>query len=152
MRRLSYLLLCIILLTGCGSSVEEDVVYTPPLTETYDTVSIENVQIDKIGSYSGYVQLSDRSVEIHPYYDLSECVTVTSILLSDRSWWDGIVSDFGDTIEVIDYDTFSVFTAPNGVTYGYMPCGDEYAIVAETSTLPSSYVRLVMSKIWTSDT
>lgn len=147
MKRLTVLLLCVTLLVGCGQA-EEEPVYVPPLTETYEKVSIECADIGTIGSYSGYVQISDRSVEIHPYYDLSECVTVTSILLSDNNWWDGIISDFGDSIEVIEYDNYSIFTAPNGVTYGYMPCGGEYAVVAETSNLPSSYVRLVMDKIW----
>lgn len=152
MKALIAILLLSIMLTGCGGEdITEEIpeVVEISLSERFDeSVCIDKYFVDALGDYSGFIEVSDREMEIHPYYDGAEKVTVTVMLLSDNDWWDGIISDFGDTVVYEEYDSYSMFTTSDGRTYGYMQCSDNEAIIAYTDDLPSGYIKLVMDKIW----
>ena len=150
MRSALCLILCL-LLVGCGTQeVEEpvEVEEAPPLSDQMDSYELRDVVISSVGGYTGYVERDVNTVEIHPYFNLSECLTLRVIQTSDMGWWEHSTS--GVTTE--DMGTYQLVQRVDGSVYGFMPIDNEHGIFVTTQTLALGYVKLYMDNVWISGT
>lgn len=148
MKRLLALLLIVLLLVGCGE--EEEITEEPEVTisETFDMLVLDCTTIYPFWDKCGYVEVSDRCLQIYPYYNADYYITVTEILLSDNDWWNTIIESYGDAIEVVSFEDYTMFTTPEGVTYAYKEYADyNMALVAESGNVLSGYIKLVMDNL-----
>lgn len=149
--RIALCVALLILLTACGQSAEPEVEETPPappLSEQLDSYSLSDITIQSAGAYTGYVAIDDQSVEIHPYYDLYECLTVRVMYTSGQDWWEAATAD----LPVADMGSYQLVQNADGSVIGFMPIDDEHGVFVATRDLSLGYVKLYMDKIWTSDT
>lgn len=139
------LLLC---LGGCSKEVEEEVVEfveeTPPLSEVADSATFEDLTVDALGPWCGFIY-NATSLEIHPFYDSTQHIIIERILLSDKPYWKVIKSTEG--VIVKEYPHGSMLTMSSGASYGYIEDGNGYAYVLSTDTLPSSYLDYIMRNV-----
>ncbi|MCM1234394.1 MAG: hypothetical protein NC489_30200 [Ruminococcus flavefaciens] len=142
------ILLCLaLLLTGC-SSAEGEIVEpsVPDISEQMDTAAIFGIEFEAIGPVCGFI-IEDDAVEIHPYYNSSEHIQLKKILLSDRLFWNTIKSSVQDSAVVVSGDNYDMITVDSGITYAYKQLDDNWALIAKSDTLPSSYVKAVMDRL-----
>lgn len=99
----------------------------------------------------GFMEVDD-TLEIHPYYNSSEHITMKKILLSDLPYWETIKESQSETAVVKEYDKYELMTQADGSTYGYYKESDDTAIICYSFDLPSSYVKVVMDRICQQDT
>lgn len=151
MRTALCLTLCLFL-TGCSLSEKKDPEDTipppPPLSTQMDGYTLGDIVINSMGGYTGYVGIDDESVEIHPYFNLEECITARIIYTSGQSWWEVATTD----LPVTDMGAYQLVQNIDGSAYGYMPIDDEHGIFVNTETLSLGYVKLYMDNVWISDT
>lgn len=139
-----------LLLTGCGAEEEVEEEYVaPPLTEISDSYTFEDIGVNAIGTYCGFCS-TDAGIEIHPYNDNTKHISVERILLSDRPYWDTILSSQVDNDTIVKTKEYSMFTTPDGISYGYYEVG-KYAYVFKSEGLPSSYMKAVLDRVWIQD-
>ena len=151
MRR-SIVIACLIsiCLVGCGAEEEVEEEYAaPPLTEISDSYAFEDIGIKAIGTHCGFCD-TDTGIEIHPYNDNTKHISVRKILLSDRPYWDTILSSQVDNDTIVKTKKYSMFTTSEGISYGYYEVG-EYAYVFKSDGLPSSYMKAVLDRVWIQD-
>lgn len=137
-----------LMLTGCSEEPEEIIEPHIPVSTQGDNYVIGNIHVESAGDSTGYIGLGNDSVNVYPYYDLSENITIRKIIISDQDWWDTIT----EGIEVLDCGSFQIYQDTSGTSYGYMPVDDTHALFCKTVNLPRDYLKLYMSKIWFSDT
>lgn len=143
----SVVLALAIILTGCSEEPEEIIETHIPVSAQGDNYVLGNVNIESAGDYTGYIGLDIDSVNVYPYYDLTENIMVRRIIISDQDWWNTVTEGIG----VIDCGNFQIYQDVSGVSYGYMPIDETHALFCKTVDLPMDYLKLYMSKIWLSD-
>lgn len=153
MKKCLILLLCMLLLNGCGKEEVEEVILPvePPVSEQASEGVFDGYTITAIGPVCGFIDYGD-SLEIYPYYDSVQHITIEKILLSDLPYWETIKDSQSETAVISEYDNYSMITTVDGTTYGYYEESDNWAIIAYSDTLPSSYVKAVMLRICQQDT
>lgn len=136
-----------LLLVGCGE--QEEIIEEPyvPLSTQAEEYILDQVTINSVGDYTGYVYVNDNTVEVHPYYDLPENIVFRVITISDQEWWKYWTRDY----ERIDCGSFEMFQTEVGITYGYQILDNNTALYCYTDSLPMGYLKLYMSEIWLSD-
>lgn len=143
------ILLCC-LLCGCGAEESaEDTYVEPDLTQRAEYYNVFGTEFPAFGPVCGFDEVDDV-VKIHPYYNSDKHIEVKKILLSDRSFWK-VVCESTTTPEVAEYKGFETMTTVDGVTYGYVPLSDKWALFVKSDSLPSSYVRMVCERLCKSD-
>lgn len=150
MRSALCLILCL-LLVGCGAQEDEEpveVVEVPPLSDQLDSYELKDITINSVGGYTGYIEINDETVEIHPYFNLTECLTVRIIQTSGMDWWEHGTSG----VPTEDMGNYQLVQYVDGSVYGFMPIDDEHGIFVTTETLVLGYVKLYMDNVWISDT
>lgn len=139
------------LLVGCGeATTEEPEVVEPDLTEHLDAYDVFGIEFQSIGPMCGYMTVGDV-IEIHPYYNSTEHIEVEKILLSDRGFWNTILSSVSEQAVIKEYDKYSMFTDASGVSYAYLQLSDDWALIAKSTDLPSYYVKAVMDRLCRDD-
>lgn len=149
MRELILILLCV-MLCGCGTT-DEEVSYTPPVSEAFGICIVGPVSLSPIGSQSGMNVVDERTVRIYPYYDLDLYVTVTVLLRSENDWWGAVLEGCAGGID-LSTDDLELLSSPDGYTYAYKVVDEDYAIIVDSNTLPSGYVKLVAQNLCIYDT
>lgn len=149
--RIALCVVILLLLTACGQgevTEEIEIPGSPPLSEQLDYYDLTDITIQSIGSYTGYITLDERSVEVHPYYDLLECLTFSIIYTSGQDWWETATVD----LPVADMDNYQLVQFADGSVIGFMPIDEERGVFVTTNDLSLGYVKLYMDRIWISDT
>lgn len=98
------------------------------------------------GSFGAY-NLSDGVLKIFPNYCLDKHITVVQLVNSSMPYVEAIcaIEDVAPTVK--RYDGFTIFEYA-GRSYGFKRVDDIYTLVAYTSDLPTSYVKVVLQNIW----
>lgn len=150
MRAALCIVLCL-LLVGCGApeDTEQEILPpTPPLSEQADSYQLADVTVKSVGGYTGYVTVNDEQVEVHPYFDLTECLYIRVIYTSEQDWWEVATTD----LPVTDIGTYQLIQNADGSVYGFMPIDDRHGLFVSSYDLPLGYVKLYMDRVWISDT
>lgn len=143
--RYTVLTLLAALLVGCSAKEPEpELPQTPPLSTQADVWTWGDITVGGVGSLTGFLETSE-GLEIHPFYDNPKHILVKRIIISEQGFWDTLCKS-SDDLDVTTLDNFSIITMPSGTSYGYWEISNDKAIIFESSSLPSSYVKEVMNK------
>lgn len=149
--RIALCVVLLVLLTGCGAKqeeIKEILPPAPPLSEQMDSYVLGQVTINSMGGYTGYITVSDEQVEIHPYFNLSESLTMRTLYTSEQNWWE--VATTG--LPVTDMGEYQLIQNVDGSVFGFMPIDSGHGLFVYTYDLPLGYVKLYMDNVWISDT
>lgn len=151
-KRITPIVLSMLLLCGCSEEVEEPVAYEPPPISTQAEFGyLDTFTIEAIGSVCGFNNVTD-GIEIYPHYNNPSHILLKKILISDNDFWETILSSQSEDFILTKRDKYTLITTPTGVTYGYYPIDKEWAILASTKGLNSGYLTLVMDNLWKQNT
>ena len=143
-------LICLLMLSGCNS--EEEIV--EPIITTVSTLAseqtYESLTIKAIGPKCGF-NLSEDGLAIHPFFNNSKHILMKRILKSDRDFWNTLLQSQSEDFIVTETENYKIVTTPNGITYGYLPKDDTWAILVTSVELNSGYVRAVMNQLCQQD-
>ena len=134
------LIVCSVLLTGCGSAEEQVAVRS--FSNRQESCELSDITIKLPGLVAGCVEYADY-VEIYPYFNMPNHITIEQLVRSSEPFFETIASleEVSDTVE--QEDNLTIFQY-NGCAYGYIYLDDDYVLVAYTDSLPADYIKVVM--------
>lgn len=133
-------MLCMLLLTGCGE--KEESVTEEYISERTDYCYLNDLMFQLPGIEAGCLEYDDY-VEIYPYFNLPNHITIEQLVRSSEPFFETIISleEVSDTVQ--QYENITVFQY-GGCAYGYIYLNDDYVLVAYTDDLPADYIKVVM--------
>ena len=139
-------------LSGCKQKeIEEVAVEPPPISTQAEYGMLDTFTVEAIGSVCGFNNV-DGGLKIYPHYNNSAHILMKKILISDNDFWDTILKSQSEDFILTQRDKYTLITTPTGVTYGYFPIDEEWAILGSTEGLNSGYLTLVMDCLWKQNT
>lgn len=137
-----------LLLSGCGETepVQQEVVDQPPLHTQASQFDNGTISMNSITPVTAFEDLGDE-VQLFPFYDCDKHISMKIILTSNNDFWSTLLDSYTDTGNRQDFEKFSLITTSSGNTMTLLPIDDEHAILVESSTLPSGYVKAAADEL-----
>lgn len=140
-----------LLLSGCAAEEPVEDVVEVTISQQASEGHIDNITVTALSPVGGFNN-TDDGLEIYPHYNNSAHIYLKKILISENGFWETIIASQSEDYILTVKDKYTLITTPTGVSYGYYPLDDEWALLAETRGLNSGYLRLVMDRLWSQDT
>lgn len=133
-------------LSGCSQDTQmQEVIEPPPPSTPLQEVSMGSWGSMSFNDLNGYVQ-GLYEIELYPFFKFDAHIILKRIDLSGQPILEMTASCLTNAT-VMEYPNNIVVVSNGMTTYGYR-IFEGSAILAETDSLPSSYVRLALENVW----